>query len=171
MPGGILLSATVVGEREVAGILGAIQDVVADLSPFWRDVVAPAYFADIQDRFALEGQGRTRGGLFARGRQWAPLSPAYRIWKEKHFPGRTILERTGRLKESLDWDGWGPGPDGVFEAHPTFMIAGTSVPYASAHMTGRANMPARPFLSAPVARQFAGLLRTWIVRESKGSRA
>ena len=38
--------------------------------------------------FASEGGGR-----------WAPLSPAYRAWKELHYPGRPIGTLTGRARK------------------------------------------------------------------------
>ena len=161
--GGGLLSFEVIGLDRVLAGLASVQDAVKDLRPFWKDIFAPKYFATVQDVFALQGQGRGAGGRFAGGR-WAPLSPAYAAWKRRHFPGRTILVRTGRLRESVKWNGTGLGAGGIFEAEPGFAIAGTSVPYGRAHMDGRSNMPARPFLPAPDPTVFAPLLREWILR-------
>ena len=123
--GGGLLSFEVIGLDRVLAGLASVQDAVKDLRPFWKDIFAPKYFATVQDVFALQGQGRGAGGRFAGGR-WAPLSPAYAAWKRRHFPGRTILVRTGRLRESVNWNGTGLGAGGIFEAEPGFAIAGTA---------------------------------------------
>jgi phage gpG-like protein len=143
--------------------LGAILAAVKDLRPFWRDVFAPKYFALVQDLFATGGRARGGGGKF-KGGAWAALSPRYRIWKQAHYPGQPILVREGRLRESVAWDGHGLGPDGIFQAQPTFVIAGTNVPYGRYHQAGTTRMPARPFLPPPDPGVFAPLLHAWLVK-------
>ena len=49
----------------------------------WESL-APIVAEAAADVFASQG----RGG-------WAQLSPAYARWKEKHYPGKGILELTG----------------------------------------------------------------------------
>ncbi len=44
-----------------------------------------------------------RQGTNASGRAFAALSPAYRRRKEREFPGKGILERTGELLRSLNF--------------------------------------------------------------------
>jgi|GEM_PF-5166013 len=78
------------------------------------------------------------------GLRWKPLSRGYASWKEKHFPGKPILERTGKLKKSMTKQG-APGNItliGAFEA-----IFGSSVPYGADHDEGRLdrNLPQRNF--------------------------
>src|SRR5262245_61857503 len=111
---GGLVTVEVKGRDEVLRGMAAFGNLVKDLRPFWTDVFAPAYFARVQDIFNLEGQTRTPTGRFAGGR-WAALSPKYKAWKERHYPGRKILSREGPLQASLDWHG-GLGAGGVFEA-------------------------------------------------------
>lgn len=161
-----IISVTVIGVDKVMGGITAFQDVMRDLRPFWREVFAPKYFADVQDTFALEGQSRANSGQFGSG-HWAPLSRRYAAWKAKAFPGKGILEATGRLRGSLRWQGSGPGPGGFFDAQPTFALAGTRVPYGRHHMTGTSNMPARPFLHSPDPALYAPLLRDWLLREGR----
>ena len=44
-----------------------------------------------------EGQVfNTRGGSI--GKKWASLSPAYRAWKASKYPGKGILQRTGKMR-------------------------------------------------------------------------
>ena len=39
------------------------------------------------------------------GQRWDPLSEQYAKWKEKHFPGRPLLVRTGALRDSMTIQG------------------------------------------------------------------
>lgn len=32
---------------------------------------------------------------------WVPLSPGYAAWKKQHYPGRRMLQRTGRMYDEL----------------------------------------------------------------------
>lgn len=91
-------------------------------------------YAQYQEQvFATEG----RAGL---GR-WKPLSPMYKRWKERHFPGRPILTRTGKLRAAaktllfLSRDRLAMGP-------------GNLVPYAIYHESPlpRRMIPLRPFV-------------------------
>lgn len=95
------------------------------------------------------------------GARWAALSPPYRRWKAKHYPGRKILERTGLLRESLT-----QRPFGIDEVKDDLMVIGTGVPYASYHQKGAPNLPARQMIQKPTPqdrRQFAKYLQNWIV--------
>ena len=160
---GVMLSFEVTGADGVKKGLAAIQNAIEDLTPFWRDVFAPKYFAAVQDLFSTSGTPRGEGGRFS-GAPWARLTPAYAVWKAKNYPGLPILTRTGRLKESLRWSGVGLGAEGIFEATPSFAIAGTSVPYGPAHQQGTGKMVARPFLPQPDPAVFAPLMLKWILK-------
>ena len=78
-----------------------------------------------------------------RPERWWPLSPAYASEKARKFPGRKILERTGRLRQSIDVR-FEPGP----ALSAGTILASSDLPYAAAHQFGvpeRALSP-RPFL-------------------------
>jgi phage gpG-like protein len=158
-----ILSFTVIGDEGVKAGMAALLASVQDLTPFWRDVFAPKYFGMVQDLFATSGTPRGEGGRFIGG-PWAKLSPRYRIWKTANYPGLPILTREGRLRNSLAWNGSNVGPEGIFEAHPMFAVAGTSVPYGKFHQWGTSKMPARPFLPPPDPAVFAPLLHAWLVK-------
>jgi phage gpG-like protein len=162
---GILVSVDVTGDEAVKRGLAGFANLVKDLRPFWRDEFAPVYFGRVQDGFAMEGQPRTAGGRFAAGR-WAPLSPKYKAWKERHYPGKKILAREGDLQASVAWNG-GLGPGGVFHAFPRYVEFGTAIPYAIYHQQGTPKMPARPFLPPPDPVLYAPLLDQWIRRNAK----
>lgn len=164
----ILLSWEVIGADSVKKGLAAIQDAIQDLTPFWKEVFAPKYFAAVQDLFSTSGTPRGEGGRFS-GAPWARLTPKYAVWKHKNFPGLPILTRTGKLRESLRWGGSGLGASGIFEPQPSFVVAGTAIPYASAHQTGTPKMVARPFLPQPNTAVFAPLMLKWIMKAKKAA--
>lgn len=121
-------------QRAIFGGISALPD----LRPAWV-TVAQAMQEMEAEAFAVEG---ARRGLPV----WAPLSERYRRWKERHFPGRKILELTGDLRRSLAEKGRGHRRI----LSPTFMLFGTMIrtkrgaPYAMFHQEGTRRMPARP---------------------------
>jgi phage gpG-like protein len=159
-----ILSFTVIGGEAVQRGLTALLEQMKDLRPFWRDVFAPKYFGMVQDLFATGGRARGGGGKFKSG-AWAQLSPKYRIWKQQHYPGQPILVREGVLRESVRWSGKALGPGGIFDAHPSFVVAGTAIPYGKYHDTGTSRMPARPFLPLPDPAVFAPLMQAWLLKK------
>lgn len=85
-------------------------------------------------QFEAQGAGPVSGS-------WAPLSVSYAKWKQAHFPGKPILERTGKLKDALT----GPGSNSRRDVSGNELSFGTvGLPYASSHQTGTGKMPARP---------------------------
>jgi phage gpG-like protein len=160
-----LFTVTVTGGDRAMKVLGALAANVKDLRPFWRDEFAPKYFGIVQDLFETEGRARGAGGRFAGG-AWAPLARWYAAWKRVNFPGTKILERTGALKDSVNWTGNGLGPGGIWDAQPKHVLFGTAIPYGIKHQEGdpTTNLPARPFLPAPDLTVFGPLLQNWIVR-------
>jgi phage gpG-like protein len=161
-----LLSFESTGGAATAAGLAAIANQVRDLRPFWREVFAPLYFAGVQDLFNTGGRVRGIGGRFAGG-AWARLSPGYALWKQKAYPGQGILQRTGRLQESLRWSGTTVGREGLFDASPTAVVVGTRVPYGAFHQSGTRRMPARPFLPTPDPAIVAPLMQAWIMKVAK----
>ena len=92
-----------------------ITECKAELTQWFRDVEARA--------FTSQGATTTR--------QWRELEPRYRQWKKRRFPGRTILERTGRLRASLQVQ----TSDSIVESTPRRLVLGTSVEYARFHQS------------------------------------
>jgi len=170
MPIGGLVSVEVTGTDSVLKGLGAILSNIQDLTPFWRDVLAPKYFQTVQALFATGGRAQGPGGKFVGG-AWAALSPKYKVWKQQHFPGQPILVRTGALRQSLTWQGGQLGPGGVFTPMPGWVVLGTSVPWARFHQHGTKRMPARPFMPAIDMAVFVPLLQQWILKTQPGGPA
>ena len=124
------------GADEVAGALFSIGRFLDDWRGAWP-AVAERVRVQARRQFASEG-GTGRAG------RWAPLSDRYRAWKQRYYPGRKILELTGRLRDSLSDSGH---PDALEIRGATFLFIGSRVPYAGWHQEGTGRLPRRPPLS------------------------
>lgn len=91
--GAVELRLEVSGEvqihRRLEGLLANIEDLTPAL-----ERIAEHFYAHMREVFATEG-GATAGG------RWTGLAPDYAAWKAQFYPGQGILQRTGRLRESL----------------------------------------------------------------------
>lgn len=121
----------VAGERQLDRGISRFEEGISDYRPVW-DLIYDDFLAEVKAQF--ESEGAHGGG------RWAPLSERYARWKQKHYPGKPILERTGDLKKSLTERG---APGAVFRSEPRALTMGTDVPYAIYHQTGTRKMPAR----------------------------
>jgi hypothetical protein len=104
---------------------------------------APAWWAwadDVADAF--REQFRTEGVRLLKS-TWDPLSPRYKRWKDRHFPGRPILERSGAMRD--DFTRRPMNIERVDEHSGTF---GSSRKPAKWHQRGTRKMPARPIARA-----------------------
>ena len=137
----IRLYLDVYGQAPVDVALSRFGGLIRDFRPFFRDALAPKFFEDVVRRFERVGAYGGPDGA----RQWAPLSPPYKRWEDWHYPGKPILQRTGRLIRSLTWNRgmFGPGGgrgnvgrDGVFRVTMNSADLGTAVEYAHWHQTG-----------------------------------
>jgi len=91
-------------------------------------------------------QFETEGGYAGSG--WEPLSDKYAAWKEKHYPGKPILQLTGQLKKSFTEDFRGSNGGYYQLLAPSFMEVGSDLKVGKynlglLHQTGTENMPAR----------------------------
>jgi phage gpG-like protein len=130
----VLTINTVGDERFVRGFNRYAQEVQD-----WRPAFEQIYdnFLDIERRnFRAQGYPHP----------WKQLSPEYRQWKAVHYPGKPILQRTGRLMRSLTAKRQAGAQDTVKDIRKLRAEFGTQVPYARAHQQGHPprNLPARP---------------------------
>ena len=117
----------------------AFERAGAELAQFGKHVfpkLTPIFEAAAEGQFEAEGAGPRAGA-------WAPLSRRYAEWKEEHFPGKGILERTGRLREALTASS-SPFAERSYSA-TDFNFGTRNVQYASYHQVGTEHMVARPF--------------------------
>lgn len=101
-----------------------------DLRDLWPGVI-PELRDIAREQFAGEGVGPAGN--------WPALSPKYAAWKAQRFPGKPILQRTGRLIESLT----GNTADSIVEARPDYLDFGTRVPYGRYHHKGAGRLKRR----------------------------
>lgn len=75
----------------------AFERAGAELAEFGKHVfprLIPVFEKEVAGQFDAEGRGPNRG-------RWQPLSPAYAKEKAKLYPGKKILERSGKMREGL----------------------------------------------------------------------
>jgi phage gpG-like protein len=132
----VTLRISTAGGDEIVAVLAEIREATEDLMKAWPAVVRKLRQ---QLRYHFSGEGST-----GRAGKWAALSAPYAKWKAKHYPGKPILERTGRLRASLVDSG---SHDSLEILSPRFVFVGSRVPYAGFHQEGTSRMPRRPPIS------------------------
>lgn len=129
--------------RDAAGLreLGQL-----DYSEFFERYLEPDFEATQAEQFDSEGARGEAG-------QWVPLSPLYAQIKSEHFPGKPIMQLTGRLKDSYVKRG---SPDAFRRLTPTSFERDTTVPYAPVHNDGSDR---RMWIPAPFSMWINGVPR------------
>lgn len=110
----------VINAQPVSLAFAGLAKKVKDWTPIWKRVLNKAIKPHVKDQFDKEGGG-------GHG-PWAPLSPRYAVWKEAHYPGKTILRRTDAMYNDL------MSTEG--DIAPLSLAYGSSLPYAVYHQTG-----------------------------------
>ena len=114
---------------------------LADLRGFWP-LVVPVFIGWMRQQFETQG-------AFG-GRRWAPLSPDYAAWKQRHAPGKGLLVFSGGIRQAasrptrtatpraltltIDDSTFGHGPRKVKR------------PILQHHQAGGGRLPARPLV-------------------------
>jgi phage gpG-like protein len=125
----------VAGEVAMDRGIARFADGIADYRPIWS-VIEADFYAQVKRQFETEGSEGGDG--------WVPLSAEYAGWKEAHYPGKPILQRTGNLIDSLTNPN---SPNTVRQEERKTLTLGSLLPYALYHQTGSkdgAHPPKRP---------------------------
>lgn len=122
----IRFSATVDGLLVLDRAFNRIDQRISDFRNIWPSV-AREFYAIEREQFETEGVSGASG-------KWAALSPAYKRWKEVHFPGEQILQATHALVDSMTTP---DANDSVFRADPLMLTIGTKREGAAAHQRTR----------------------------------
>ena len=149
----IKLSGTLINDKRFPRFVVNISERLKNWRSFWVERFIPWYQGEIQQNFETEGE-LTRNG-------WPDLSPAYAAWKARHFPGRKIMERTRRLRQSMAVGA--AGPDTVIQVRPLEAAVGTRVPYAK--WANRAR-PILPFVNQKRLKQ---LHSAWVREQQEAA--
>ena len=81
------------GEKQLSRKLLILSDKIKDWSPAFQDTAIKLKDTFSNDVFKSEGD--------AIGEHWDPLSKAYAYRKAKQFPGRGLLEATGKMRNGF----------------------------------------------------------------------
>lgn len=115
----IQFSASVEGVQVLNRAFNRVEGFISDFRSIWPDVAAEFYLIE-GEQFDSEGAAGASG-------KWAPLSPAYKQWKEVHYPGQPIMRRENTLFESLtDFE----ASDAIYRPGRDELVIGSKVPYA-----------------------------------------
>lgn len=125
----LVVTFTMLGDAVLARGISRYGDAVRDFSPVW-DQIRNDFHRIEGEQFATEGA--------RSGSPWAPLSPTYEAWKQKHFPGRPILQLTGMM-----WGEFGVGVGMQTTIEPMKLTMTPSMQRAIYHQQGTRTMPRR----------------------------
>ena len=117
------LTADIDGELQFSRTFTRYTENLDDLRQLWPGVI-PELRAIMREQFEGEGVGATG--------KWAGLAAGYKAWKARHYPGKPILQRSGRLLSSLTRN----NGDSIVEPKSDSLVFGTRVPYAIHHQRG-----------------------------------
>lgn len=76
--------------------LSRFTNGISDWRGCWP-AIGELFKRQMVEQFVSEGK--------ATGSRWASLSPAYKAWKDAHYPGRPIGVRTGKLEMAMTGGG------------------------------------------------------------------
>jgi len=146
----------IAGEVQMDRGIARFADGVSDYRPIWP-VIEDDFYAQEKAQFESEGG---EGGA-----KWPELSAEYAGWKQAHYPGRPILQRTGNLMQSLTSPN---DPNTVRIEGRRTLTLGTKIPYAIYHQSiaPRKRLPRRPeiLLTEKFKRSVTHHLQTYLVQ-------
>jgi hypothetical protein len=125
----LILRIEMMGDVVLNRALSRFGESIQDFTPV---------FQQIRENFAVieAEQFQSQGGR--SGAPWPPLSPDYAAWKNKYFPGRSIMQLTLAL-----WGELTGGAGLMVEMAPKHMRLTVGAPYAIYHQQGLGNNPMR----------------------------
>lgn len=105
----------------------------------------------------------------AEGYGWQDLSPLYKRWKEKHYPGKTKLRLTDGLHTAMTRKGAADNVSDVKPREASFGATGKPAARGRGHQFGRGNLPQRKVIDLREVdkRMFTKTAHTYLVRAAK----
>jgi len=128
----VVVSIETIGEERFIRGFNRIKKQIVDMRPVFEKI-ATYFWAREKQIFAREGDPEG----------FKPLSAAYKAWKQKHFPGRKIMQLTERLRNSLIGEKQAVAQDTIKIVKKKSAEFGTQVPYTHRHQMGTFGMPQR----------------------------
>jgi len=130
----IQMHISLTGVKEFEGNLDRIHNVVRSFEPELRDI--GEWYMDFIQNDVFE----TEGGVI--GENWASLDPKYAAEKAKNYPGRGVLEASGKMRTS--WKLYTTSHYALIE---------NETDYAVYHQEGTSRLPQRMFVKLDQDRQ------------------
>lgn len=122
------VQVTITGDKETIFKLKKLGNELSNWRPELEQV------ADYLENFYKGPVFETQGAIF--GERWVALNPFYELWKRKNYPGRGILEATGKMRKN--WQR---------KVNDSRMVLANMTPYAKYHQQpdgpGKGIMPKR----------------------------
>jgi phage gpG-like protein len=145
----------IAGEVQMDRGIARFADGLTDYREVWP-IIEDDFYALEAAQFKSEGA--------EGGEKWPELSAGYAGWKEAHYPGKPILQRTGDLVASLTS---GSDPNAVKREERKTLTLGSKIPYAIYHQSPKPRrvLPRRPeiMLPADFKRQVMKYLHDFLV--------
>lgn len=114
----VKMNVKITGVPETKAMLGKVEHILSHMKPALSSV--GDYLLQVFGRDVFE----TEGAIY--GKSWAALDPRYSLGKSQTYPGRGILERTGRLRHGFK-----------ALATETYLLVSNPTPYGKYHQGGR----------------------------------
>lgn len=129
----ITVTVTVTGVKETQAGLEKLKDAISHLQPVLQDV------GDYMMNFLTNDVFESEGGVY--GSSWAELSPSTLIQKLKKYPGRGILEASGKMRYGYNLE---VSDQAAIISNNAQSESGAY--YAMYHQTGTDKMPKRTLI-------------------------
>jgi phage gpG-like protein len=120
------------GTRDLIQSLSRIGQQINNFSEPFRSI-AQSFWKINEANLQAEGKPE----------RFKQLTYKYQKWKHKAYPGKKIMQLTGRLYDSLTAHNQTETQDTIAIITPKYAELGTNTPYANAHQEGVGNLPER----------------------------
>lgn len=154
----VTINVEILGKEVFVRWFNRFSDLVKDWRPAFEQIHAN-YVQVTRRNFKSQGYPH----------RFKALSPAYRAWKQKHFPGKPILQRSGGLMDSMLGRGQSTRQHTVKDIKKLSAEFGTTLAYALAHQDGvPGRLPKRPPLQLQDRNMvfWSRIIHEWAYREA-----
>jgi phage gpG-like protein len=151
-PGFVQLDIETVGDERFVRGFNRYVSMMKDFRPVFDDIRED--FQAIEKR-VFRAQGTPES--------FAPLSEKYKKWKDRHYPGKPIMQLRGYLVGAMTGD----TADTINRQRKKEAEFGTTLPYAHRHQMGTLGMPQRKFvqITAKDKTRWARMIQTWSYKQ------
>lgn len=123
-------------------------------------------FSEVFRRIGEDFRDVMKEQFDAEGYGWEKLSTRYRVWKDKHFPGKTILRREDKMYNAMTRKGAAGNVNRVSATEAAFGAEGEPGRIAHFHQIGAGRLPVRKvvYLRESDKRLFTKTMHEYMLR-------